>query len=339
MSSSFAIHGYGRIGRCFLRAWAQQTKSALFPVAINEPADSQSILYLSRFDSCHGAFPLPLALNDENDELLLKNFKIALTHSQSIAHLEWKNQPEIIVECSGQYGERKDLESLLKKGGKRLILSHPGNSEKEVDATVIFGFNEKSLTGEEKIISAASCTTLASVPILSFLNQTIGIERVFITTLHSAMNDQPLLDGYHHTDLRRTRAALVSIIPVATGLAQGIERFLPTLKNKVVARAIRTPTLNVSALDITLILEKSIALKDLENLFKNAVDSQILPFVAYTHAAHASVDFNHNAYSAIVDFSQMKQNGNAVQLFIWFDNEWAYSQRLLDLAEYLAQNF
>ncbi len=331
----FAIHGFGRIGRCVLRAWAESPTKNLIPAAINEPADAQSMLYLSLYDSTHGVFPCPLSLEDE-DFLLFKH-NIALSHFSKIEDLKWRAKADLILECSGQYGKRKHLEMLLKKGGKVLILSNPGDSQDDVDQTIIFGFNEKTLTGKEKIISAASCTTLASVPTLSLIHQSIGIEEVFITTLHSVMNDQPLLDGYHHKDLRRTRSALHSLIPVSTGLAQGIERFLPDLKQHVSARAIRTPILNVSALDITLVLKKSVSLVSAQSIIQNAIDSGALPFHSYTRQAHASIDFNHNPNSAIVDFLEMRQSGKCLQLLIWFDNEWAYSKRLLDLADFVAE--
>ena len=331
----FAIHGFGRIGRCVLRAWAESPSKTLIPTAINEPADAQSMLYLTHYDSTHGVFPCPLIL--ENAHFLLREHKIALCHFSKIEDLQWAADADLILECSGQYGDRAHLESLLKKGGKTLILSNPGNSQDDVDKTIIFGFNEKTLTGDEKIISAASCTTLASVPTLSLLHQIIGIEDVFITTLHSVMNDQPLLDGYHHKDLRRTRSALHSLIPVSTGLAQGIERFLPDLKNHISARAIRTPILNVSALDITLVLKKSVSVASAQEIIQNAIDSGALPFHSYTRHAHASIDFNHNPNSAIVDFLEMRQSGRCLQFLIWFDNEWAYSKRLLDLAQFVAE--
>lgn len=334
----FAIHGFGRIGRCVLRAWAEESPAPhLIPTAINEPADSQNMLYLSLYDSTHGVFPCPIALEGEN--FLLKNQKIALCHCAEIEKLAWSAESDLILECSGKYGDRAHLELLLKKGGKILIVSNPGNSAKDVDKTVIFGLNENSLTGKEKIISAASCTTLASVPTLSLIHKTIGIEEIFITTLHSVMNDQPLLDGYHHKDLRRTRSALHSLIPVSTGLASGIERFFPDLKNHINARAIRVPILNVSALDITLVLKKSVSVTATQELLKNAIDSRELPFHSYTQNAHASIDFNHNPNSAIVDFLEMRQSGKCLQLLIWFDNEWAYSRRLLDLANFVAENF
>lgn len=335
MSCPFAICGYGRIGRLVLRIWAQNNW-ALHPVAINEPAQAPNMLYLTQFDSAHGAFSHPITL--ENEHFYLKQQKIALSHFEKTEDLKWFAHFDLLLECSGKYQTRAQLNALLKKGGQCVLVSNPTQTEKDVDATIIFGFNEHTLTGKEKIISAASCTTLASVPIVHFLHEQIGIERVFVTTLHSAMNDQPVADGYHHKDLRRTRSALLSIIPIETGLSSGIERLVPALKNKVVARAVRVPTLNVSALDMTLELSQSIALNDLQHLLQHATQEKHLPFVATTSGAHASIDFNHNAHSAIIDFSQMRQNGKTVQLFIWFDNEWAFSYRFLQLAEFVAKN-
>ena len=239
-----------------------------------------------------------------------------------------------LLDCSGQYKTRQDFENLLAASqADNIIISNPANSADDVDATIIFGFNENTLNGTEKIISAASCTTTAAVPILSLLDKHFSLKQVFITTLHSAMNDQPLLDSFHNVkESVKNRAALISMIPISTGLTKGIERFLPHLQNKIHSQAIRIPTLNVSALDITLQIKKNdlttTILKDF--LYKNTLKN-----VQLTEQFHASVDFNHDKNSAIIDLTQLKVSEDLIHLFIWFDNEWAYANRMLELTNYI----
>ncbi len=245
-----AINGYGRIGRCFLRALHESPcREHLQVVAINEPAAVESIAYLTRFDSTHGRFPSSVEL--QGQQLLIDGEAIAVSHATTPEAVDWKNLGiDLVVECSGHYSTRNELERFIAAGCPRLLLSHPANSAADVDATIVYGVNHETLTGAEKLVSNASCTTNAVVPVLELLAREIGIDHVLLTTLHSVMNDQPLADGYHHADLRRTRSAMQSIIPVSTGLARGVERLLPQLAGRVQAKAIRVPTPNVSAIDM-----------------------------------------------------------------------------------------
>lgn len=330
-----AINGFGRIGRCFLRAVHESGRAEdLQVVAINEPAEPESIAYLTRFDSTHGRFPgtvkaLPGGL-EVNGQI------IAVSHAETPEGVDWRQQGiDLLIECSGQYTQRPQIERFLKAGCPRLILSQPAHSAEDVDATVVFGLNHQVLDGSERILSTASCTTNAAVPVLKLLQEACGIDRVMLTTLHSLMNDQPVLDGYHHTDLRCTRSALQSLIPVSTGLARGVVRLLPELAGRVEAKAIRVPVINVSAIDMVVSLHKETTAADINALMKQAAQERLPGLLAYSDDPHASVDFIHNPHSGIVDGCQTRMSGpRLANLFVWFDNEWGYANRMLDLVEY-----
>ena len=329
------INGYGRIGRSFLRALHESGVNEKFEVVhINEPADLDSIAYLTRFDSTHGRFPGKVARHD--DGLLIDNSYIGVSHATLPQNVDWRSLDiDLLIECSGQYGQRCELEAFLNAGVDRLLLSHPGQSASDVDATIVYGINHGVLTGTERLVSSASCTTNAVVPVLDLLDREYGIDQVFLSTLHSVMNDQPLLDGYHHSDLRRTRSAMQSMIPVSTGLARGIERVLPRLTGRVQAKAIRVPTLNVSAIDLVLHLKKSVSTVTVNRLLADAATGQWTKLIAYTEDPHASIDFNHDPHSAIIDGSQTLAAGDRlINLMVWFDNEWGYANRMIDVAKH-----
>ncbi|WP_434513864.1 type I glyceraldehyde-3-phosphate dehydrogenase [Dechloromonas sp. ARDL1] len=326
-----AINGYGRIGRCFLRALLESPVAhPLQVVAINEPANLDSMAYLTRYDSTHGRFPGLVEAVD--GKLLIDNHAIRVSHARTPEEVDWRDI-DLVVECSGAYGRRNELTRFVDAGAPRLLLSHPGASADDVDATIIAGINQDSLTGDEKLVSAASCTTNAIVPLLDLLDREVGIEQALLSTLHSVMNDQPLIDGYHHDDLRRTRSAMQSIIPVSTGLARGVERLLPQLAGRVQAKAIRVPTTNVSAIDLTISTQRPVSAHSINQLLANATRGPLKRLVAYSEAAHASIDFNHDPHSAIVDGSQTRTAGtHLVNLFVWFDNEWGFANRMLEVA-------
>ncbi|MBR0564862.1 erythrose-4-phosphate dehydrogenase [Azoarcus sp. L1K30] len=330
-----AINGYGRIGRCFLRALHESEFSEHFKVvAINEPADLASIAYLTRFDSTHGRFPGRVTADD--DGLLVGEQMIAVSHSTTPEGVDWTGlELDLVVECSGQYGERAELQRFLDAGCPRLLLSQPGNSAADVDATIVHGINHGSLGGHERLVSNASCTTNAVVPVLDLLHRSLGLEQVLLTTLHSAMNDQPLIDGYHHSDLRRTRSAMQSIIPVSTGLARGVERLLPALAGRVHAKAIRVPTHNVSAIDMVLTLSRDASAASINRLLQDAAAGPFSGLLAWSDETHASIDFNHDTHSAIVDGSQTRACGSRmINLLVWFDNEWGFANRMLDVTRH-----
>ena len=331
-----AINGYGRIGRCFLRALLESPAAhPLRVVAINEPANLESITYLTRYDSTHGRFPG--LVEATGDSLHIDGHPIRVSHNRSPEETHWRDI-DLVVECSGIYGRRPELARFLTAGAPRLLLSHPGASSEDVDATIIAGINQDKLTGQEQLVSAASCTTNAVVPLLDLIDREIGIEQTMLTTLHSVMNDQPLIDGYHHDDLRRTRSAMQSIIPVSTGLARGVERLLPQLAGRVQAKAIRVPTTNVSSIDITIVTQRPVSARSVNALLANAAQGPLKRLIAYSEAAHASIDFNHDPHSAIVDGSQTRTAGtHLVNLFVWFDNEWGFANRMLEVAAHWAR--
>ena len=330
-----AINGYGRIGRCYLRSLHESGLASQFNVvAINEPADLASMAYLTRFDSTHGRFPGQV--DSTADTLHIDGHPIRIFHATTPEEVDWQAfAPDLVVECSGRYGSREQLQRFLDAGAPRLLLSHPGKAAEDVDATIVFGVNHAQLNGSEKLVSAASCTTNAVVPVLECLHRALGVERALLTTLHSVMNDQPLIDGYHHSDLRRTRSAMQSIIPVSTGLARGVERLLPQLAGRVHAKAIRVPTLNVSAIDMVLSLEREPAAGEIEALLQAATQSTYRGLLAWSTEAHASVDFNHDPHSAIIDGAQTQLLGpRLLNLVVWFDNEWGFANRMLDLTRH-----
>ncbi len=327
-----AINGYGRIGRCLLRAWRESPLRAHFEiVAIVEPSDLASIVYLTQFDSTHGPFPGTAAQGTH--ALLIDGGAIPVIHADTPESVDWAGLGvDMVLECSGHYQQRAALQRFLQAGAPRLLLSNPAASADDVDATIVHGINESLLSREHTLVSSASCTTNAVVPVLDTLERACGLRHAFLTTLHSVMNDQPLIDGYHSKDLRRTRSAMQSIVPVSTGLAQGVERILPQLTGKVQAKSVRVPVVNVSAIDIMASLERGPSAAQLNRLFQDLV-AQGHGHLAYSDQPHASIDFNHNPHSAIIDGSQTRCHGDRfANLFIWFDNEWGFANRMLDVA-------
>ncbi len=334
-----AINGYGRIGRCVLRALHELgLNDVIEVVAINEPSDLATMAYLSQFDSTHGIFPGTVQAGEAC--LRVNGREIAVTHETRPEAVDWAGMGiDLLLECSGRYGSRAQFQRFIDAGCPRLLVSHPGESAEDVDYTIVYGVNQNGVPADAAIVSNASCTTNASIPVLAALDQEYGVRHVFLTTLHSVMNDQPLIDGYHHNDLRRTRSAMQSIVPVATGLAQGVERLLPQLRGKVQAKAIRVPILNVSAIDLMLQLTCDVSAAQLNTtLHELSVRSPGL--VGYSNHPHASIDFNHNPNSVVIDGSQTRTNGDGfANLFLWFDNEWGFANRMLDATQAWAAKF
>lgn len=334
-----AINGFGRIGRCVLRAiYEQRLSHRIEVVAINEPAPIETIAHLTRFDSTHGPFPGNVDFDETH--LYINGHPILINHERLPQAVPWADYAlDMLLECSGVYTERTEIEQFLNHGCPRVLLSNPGADANEVDYTVVLGVNDQGLNGRQKIVSNASCTTNAIVPVLMALNHHYEIEAAFLTTLHSVMNDQPMIDGYHTTDLRRTRSALQSMVPVSTGLARGVERLLPELRDKVTAKAIRVPILNVSAIDLVAQLKQQPDVTELNDLFRRMA-SKHPHIIAYSEQPHASIDFNHDSHSVIVDGSQTQTQGSGmVNVFVWFDNEWAFANRMLDICQMWARQF
>ena len=297
-------------------------------VAINEPADSVTIAHLTRYDSTHGRFSGTVTVSD--DLLTINGDDIQILHSKHLDQLPWQDLAiDVVLECSGSFSDRETAEQHLASGAKRVLFSQP--AEPTVDATIVYGINQHLLTDQQTIVSAASCSTNCVVPVIKVLHDTFGVEGGVITTIHSAMNDQPVIDAYHHTDLRKTRAAMQSIIPVDTGLALGIDRLLPELTGRFQAQAMRVPTVNVSVIDLSVMLNTPVDTAMVNAALAKAADGYLDGVLGYTEEPLASCDFNHDPRSGIVDASQTKvSQQKLVKVLIWFDNEWGYANRMLD---------
>lgn len=331
-----ALNGYGRIGRCVLRAFFERGAAFDFEiVALNDLADMASLEYLTRFDSTHGRFPAEVTV--DGDCLHIDGRCVKVLRESTPEAIDWQALGvDLVLECSGVYNSRADGERFLAAGAPRVLFSQPMAGAADVDATVVMGINQQQLTGHEQLVSNASCTTNCGVPLLKLLHEAVGIEYASITTIHSAMNDQPVIDAYHHDDLRRTRSAFQSVIPVSTGLARGIERLLPELCGRIQAKAVRVPTVNVSCLDITLQTARDTDARTINRILREAAASGPLKgLLAYTELPHASCDFNHDPHSAIVDGSLTSASGpRLVNLLAWFDNEWGFANRMLEVADH-----
>lgn len=325
-----AINGYGRIGRSVLRAlYEGHHRGQMQVVAINEIADTNTVVHLTRYDSTHGRFRGEVSA--AQDRLIVDGDDICLLREPEIDRLPWSELGvDLVLECTGTFSERERAEQHLQQGAGKVLFSQPAQAD--VDATIVYGINHEILSGDLQIVSNASCTTNCIVPVIQALEDAFSIESGTITTIHSAMNDQPVLDAYHHTDLRKTRAAGQSIIPVDTALARGIERILPKMRGKFTAQALRVPTLNVSAMDLTVQVASQVDEAIVNAALKAAAAEQFYGVLGYTEEPLASCDFNHDPHSSIVDASQTRVSGNQlVKVLTWFDNEWGYANRMLDV--------
>lgn len=341
MSYRIAINGYGRIGRCVLRAFYESTGYAdMRLVAINDLADIANLSHLTRYDSTHGRFLGTVETNTDasGKQLLVNGDAIRVFNQADVSNLPWSElEVDLVMECSGAFKDRATAQLHIAGGAKKVLFSQP--AEGDVDATLVYGTNHTTLQPGAEIVSNASCTTNCIVPVLKVINEAFKIESGAITTVHSAMNDQPVIDSYHDDDLRKTRSAMQSIIPVDTALAKGIERILPELTGRLEAQAIRVPTLNVSLMDLTLLVVSTTSVEAVNEAIRSASKSLPVNVLGYTDEPLASCDFNHDPRSAIVDLNQTSvANGNLIKLFVWFDNEWAYANRMLDVAQYMSGN-
>jgi len=299
MPLRIAINGYGRIGRCVLRAlYETGVRDQFQVVAVNELADCKTIGHLTKYDSTHGRFPGEVDIED--DQLTINSDQILVLHRERIEDLPWADLDiDIVLECTGTFSDRATAQKHIDSGAKRVLFSQPAQAD--IDATIVYGFNESSLTGRETIISNASCTTNCSVPVINALHDAFIIESGVITTIHSAMNDQPVIDAYHHTDLRKTRSVFQSIIPIDTGLSQGIDRLLPELTGRFEAQAMRVPTMNVSAIDMSVVVSDEVNVERVNGILKKAAKTRFRGVLGYTDELLASCDFNHDLRSGIID--------------------------------------
>ncbi|MCG8688992.1 MAG: erythrose-4-phosphate dehydrogenase [Desulfobacterales bacterium] len=329
MKYNIAINGYGRIGRCVARALYESPKykEKLNLVAINETASPGTMYHLTRFDSTHGRFPVEITKDDNG--IIIGDDRVGLFQEKNIVNLPWKDlNVDVVLDCTGVYNDRQSAELHFLSGAFKVIYSHPARDE--MDATIVYGVNHQTLKPYHSIISNASCTTNCLIPILDIIDRKMGIDSGSITTIHSAMHDQPVIDAYN-TDLRKTRSALMSIIPVSTSLEKGIGRVLPHLNGKFETLAIRVPTTNVSIMDIALVVNTDTTADEVNQMLIHASESNFNGVLGVSDEQLVSCDFNHDPRSAIVDLPQTRVSGTRlVKIQAWFDNEWGYSNRMLD---------
>ncbi|GGQ19924.1 erythrose-4-phosphate dehydrogenase [Shewanella litoralis] len=323
-----AINGYGRIGRSILRALYESGKRQQIQiVAINELAKPEAICHLTQYDTTHGRFQHAVKLN--GDKLLIGDDSIQLLNQADASLLPWSDLDiDIVYEATGSLIDRQACEAHIHAGAKQVLISHPSSAD--VDGTIVYGVNHDLLRPEHTIISNASCTTNCIVPVIDVLDRHFEVKSGAITTIHSAMNDQQVIDAYHD-DLRRTRAAGQSIIPVDTKLARGIERILPHMKDKFEAISVRVPTINVTAIDLSVTLKKKVNIEQINNVLQRASNGSFNGILGYTDEPLVSCDFNHDPRSSIVDGTQTRVSaGHLVKLLLWCDNEWGFANRMLD---------
>jgi glyceraldehyde 3-phosphate dehydrogenase len=329
-----AINGFGRIGRLVARAILERPDCGLDLVAINDLADAKSNALLFKRDSVHGAFPGEVRA--EGNDIVINGKRIAVTAERDPANLPHREHGvELALECTGFFTSREGGQKHLDAGARRVLISAPA---KGVDLTVVYGVNHDKLTAEHTIVSNASCTTNCLAPIAKVLNDAIGIERGLMTTIHSYTNDQKILDQIHG-DMRRARAAAMSMIPTTTGAARAVGEVLPELKGKLDGSAVRVPTPNVSLVDLTFTPKRDTSLDEVNGALRAAAESGPLKgILAYTDEPLVSIDLNHDAHSSTVDSLETAVlEGKLVRVVSWYDNEWGFSNRMVDTAGAMAK--
>jgi glyceraldehyde 3-phosphate dehydrogenase len=332
MGAKVAINGFGRIGRNVFRAAVEQ--GDLDFVAINDLTDPATLAHLLKYDSVHGIFRADVSA--DNEHLIVNGKRIRVFKEKDPAALPWKNLGvQLVIESTGHFTEREKAEKHLQAGAAKVIISAPG---KGVDLTICMGVNEKSYDpAAHHIVSNASCTTNCLAPVAKVLMENFGIVKGLMTTIHSYTNDQQILD-LPHKDLRRARAAAVSMIPTTTGAAKAVSLVLPELKGKLDGMAVRVPTPNVSVVDLVVETERQTTVEEVNAAFKKAAEGPLRGILEFCEQPLVSRDFNGNPASSIVDAEITSViGGNMVKVLSWYDNEWGYSNRLLDLTRYMAR--
>jgi glyceraldehyde 3-phosphate dehydrogenase len=333
MSIKIAINGYGRIGKNILRAIYENYKyDNIQVVAINDLIiDINHIVYLTKYDSTHGIFNA--SVSTDGKDLIINNNKIKIFNEKDPSKLPWnKLNIDIVCECTGYFTSKNKAQAHINAGAKKVLISAPGN--KDIDNTIVYGVNHNTLRASDNIISNASCTTNCLAPIAKVLNDTVGIESGLMTTIHSYTNDQKLLDVYHE-DIRRARSATTSMIPTKTGSAASLGLVIPELSGKINGFAMRVPTLNVSVVDLTFVSSKKTSISEINQIIENSTKSFLKDIVEYNIYSLVSIDFNHNSHSAIFDSTQTMIIDNLVKILAWYDNEWGFSNRMLDIIQLL----
>ena len=333
MATKVAINGFGRIGRLVARAILERPDCGLELVAINDLADAKSNALLFKRDSVHGQFPGEVSA-DGND-LIVNGKRIHVTAERDPANLPHAaNQIDIALECTGFFTDAESAGKHLTAGAKRVLISAPA---KGVDLTVVYGVNHAKLTGEHKIVSNASCTTNCLAPVAMVLDDAIGIERGLMTTIHAYTNDQKILDQIH-SDMRRARAAGMSMIPTTTGAARAVGEVLPQLKGKLDGSAIRVPTPNVSLIDLTFTPKRDTSVEEVNAILKAASEGALKGVLDYSDEPLVSIDYNHCPASSTIDSLETTVlEGKLVRVISWYDNEWGFSNRMVDTAGVIAR--
>lgn len=327
MTLRVAINGYGRIGRNVLRALMTRVERGVEVVAINDLGRPDAIAHLTRVDSTHGPFSGEVSL--EGGALVVNGHRIALSAIPDPADCPWRAlNVDLVLECTGQFRARADAARHLAAGAKRVVIAAVGFDEP--DATVVYGINHAGITPEQHVLSAASCTTHCLAPVLSILNDAFGVERVLMTEIHAVTSDQHLLDHVHR-DLRRARAAGQSIIPTTTSSIGAVQQVLPWLKGRITGYSVRVPTQNVALVDLSVELRQPPTAQAINTLFHLASAGDWRGIVGWNDQPLVSIDFNHRAESAIFDATETHLLGNLAKLMVWYDNEWGYANRLVDL--------
>ncbi len=327
-----AINGFGRIGRCIVRAALERGDKDLEFVSINDITDTRTLAHLLKYDSVHGVFNAEVKSTERSLVVNGKEIEVtAIKNPSELPHAA--NKVDLVLECTGLFTAREKAESHLKAGGPLVLISAPA---KGADITVAYGINHEKLDkAKHKIISNASCTTNCLVPVAKVLLETFGIKRGLMTTIHSYTNDQNLLD-LPHKDLRRARAAALSMIPSTTGAAKAVAEVIPELKGKLNGTAVRVPTPNVSLVDLTVELEKSATVETINAAFKAAAQGKLKGVLQYSDEPTVSIDYTGNPHSSIFDATSTFVIDNTfAKVFAWYDNEWGFSNRMVDVAKYL----
>ncbi len=329
MKIKIGINGMGRIGRMIVRSIVENNYKNIEIKHINNRTDSEKCSALLKYDSIHGKFNADISFDDKN--LIINNNKISFGQETDLGNINWKkHKVDYVFECTGKFNSKDKLESHLNNGAKKVIVSAPC---KNADKTIVYGVNEKELKNDDKIISAASCTTNCLAPVAYVLNENFEIEKGFMTTIHAFTSDQRILDN-SHKDPRRARSASQSIVPTSTGASKAIGEIIPSLKGKLEGVAMRVPTPNVSLIELIFCTKKDLSIEKINTAFQNF--SKKNKILEITKEKLVSIDFNHNSSSSIIDSSLTSVVGkNMGKISAWYDNEWGFSNRMCDLAEYL----
>ncbi|WP_226782579.1 type I glyceraldehyde-3-phosphate dehydrogenase [Oceaniglobus trochenteri] len=326
MTVKVAINGFGRIGRNVLRGIIESGRTDIEVVAINDLGPVETNAHLLRYDSVHGRFPAKVTTTEDTIDVGRGPMKV--TAIRNPADLPW-GDVDIIMECTGIFTSKEKCQAHLSTGAKRVLISAPGT---DADKTIVYGVNHDTLTADDLIVSNASCTTNCLSPVAKVLNDTVGITKGFMTTIHSYTGDQPTLDTMHK-DLYRARAAALSMIPTSTGAAKAVGLVLPELNGKLDGVAIRVPTPNVSVVDLTFEAARATTVEEINDAIRAAADGPLKNVLGYTDEPLVSSDFNHDPHSSVFHMDQTKVlDGNMVRILSWYDNEWGFSNRMADTA-------